>query len=136
MKHILLIFALVACVLHAEVPAPLMELELTGGNVAAIKDRTGKCKVAVSAPEKLAWAEGPEGKTLCFNGEKTPPRPMVAITLPKDFNLTRGFTFYSQFKTPEDYNRKTRYQLLQKLQTNMMFTETLQNQILTMPIQS
>ena len=113
MKHILLIFTLLFCALHAEVPAPLMELELTGGNAAAIKDKTGNCKVAVATPEKINWAEGPEGKTLYFNGDKTPPRPMVAVTLPKDFNLTKGFTFYTQFKTAEDYNRKTRYQLFQ-----------------------
>ena len=93
---------------------PVMDLELNSGDTAAIKDLSAnKCKVVISAPQKLTWAEGPDGKVLQFNGDRTVPRSVLQITPPKTFDLSKGFTLRFAFKTPDDYQRNVRYQLFQ-----------------------
>ena len=99
--------------IFADAAAPLMDLELNTGDVKTIKDLAGNAKVTVTAPEKLSWGEGPDGKVLQFNGDKTAVRSMLQIVPPKDFSLAKGFTLRFNFKTPADYKRNVRYQLFQ-----------------------
>lgn len=105
------IFATLAAA--AAIPEPVLDLPLNSGDFSAIKDEAGKCKLVVSAPEKLSWVEGPEGKALQFNGDKASPRGAVTVTLPQDFKMSSGFSIRIVFKSADDHIRKARYQLLQ-----------------------
>ena len=103
-----------AAMLFAEIPAPVVDLELNTGDAKTIKDLSaGNNKIKVYAPEKFGWAEGPEGKALQCPGEKDAPRAMMTMIPPKNLKLSQGFSMRFVFKTPADYDRKTRYQLFQ-----------------------
>jgi len=100
--------------LFAELPAPVVDLELNTGDVKTIQDvSANSAKVVVFAPGKLSWAEGPNGKALQFDGDCTAPRGALQIAPPQDFNLAKGFTLRFIFRTPDDYRRNVRYQLFQ-----------------------
>ena len=115
MKKIIFVLSAVfaGAALFAEPASPIMDLELNTGDVKTIKDLARNAKVTVTAPEKLSWGEGPDGKVLQFNGDKTPIRAMLQVVPPKDFSLAKGFTLRFNFKTPADYKRNIRYQLFQ-----------------------
>ena len=97
--------------LSAEIPAPVADLALNGGDFDTIKDLSEKCKVAVYTREKLGWGEGPDGPALQFNGDRAAPRGALAVTPPADFSFAKGFSLRINFKTPDDYQRNFRYQL-------------------------
>ena len=100
--------------LCAEIPEPVLDLDLSTGDVKTIKDlSSSNCKVTVSEPAKLSWAEGPDGKVLQFNGDRNAPRAALAVIPPKNFRFSQGFTMRFAFKTPKDYDRRVRYQLFQ-----------------------
>ncbi|MBR7144721.1 MAG: LamG domain-containing protein [Lentisphaeria bacterium] len=116
MKKLFLSLAAVASAvsLLADIPEPVLDLELNTGDVKTIKDLSANnCKVTVSAPQKFSWGDGPDGKVLQFSGDRTVPRELLAVTPPKNLKMSQGFTMRFTFKTPADYDRKVRYQLFQ-----------------------
>lgn len=116
MKKLFLAIAAItgAVSLCAEIPEPVLDLELNTGDVKTVKDLSANnCKVTVAEPGKFSWAEGPDGKVLQFNGDKNAPRAALTVAPPKNLKFSQGFTMRFAFKTPKDYDRKVRYQLFQ-----------------------
>lgn len=116
MKKLMLLAAVIFCggAMLAAVPAPIMDLDLTSGDVKTIKDLSpSNCKVLVNAPEKFTWGEGPNGQALQCTGDRSLPRPVVMIMPPAGFKFSKGFTMRFVFKTSDDYKRNMRYQLFQ-----------------------
>ena len=114
-KFFLAAAAIVSTVsLLADIPEPVLDLELNTGDVKTIKDLSANnCKVTVSEPQKFSWGEGPDGKALQFNGDKNAPRAILAVNPPKNLKFSQGFTMRFTIKTPKDYDRRVRYQLFQ-----------------------
>ena len=110
MKKIAFLFAVLLGVglYGAEVPAPIIDIPLNEGKFEDIKDYApGKAKVRISFPEKLKWVEGPSGQALYFNSPSgNTTRSTINVWMPKNFDLSKGYTFSLHVRPDEDMPKK------------------------------
>lgn len=114
MKKLTLAAAVMAASLLVYAADPILNVQCTGGNFAAVKDVAAvPTKVTVVMPGKLAWQNSQGDQLLTFSGDNTQPRPMLQVINPADFKFNTPFTLQIKFKTAADHNQKARNQLMQ-----------------------
>ena len=114
MKSIKIIFAGLSLTAFALCGAePFLHFPLNEGDLAAIKESTGKIKkLGIWNKEQFSWVEGADGKALSFNtGDTRRTYAGINFDMPEDFDPAKGFTYSCLVKLPENLHRSRQYQI-------------------------